>query len=172
MLLIVLLRINRHIPFTDIFPVMCSNELDDLCTKIKIKLIRADVSKQSWQALIFIINTKILNHLIIYTKKWQVVWTTHNKYFTGFFQFLYLSFRNFAAYIFVILRFSTHSDNIILIIFNFIYIIKVIKIWTLRFFFCIMCLNTILSCLFEDDKNSLEIFPGQFDWSISAMGGA
>lgn len=47
MLLIVLLRINRHIPFTDIFPVMCSNELDDLLTKIKIKLIRADVSKQS-----------------------------------------------------------------------------------------------------------------------------
>lgn len=135
LLLIVLLRINRHIPFTDIFPVMCWNELDDLCTKIKIKLIRADVSKQSWQALIFIINTKILNHLIIYTKKWQVVWTTHNKYFTGFFQFLYLSFRNFAAYIFVILRFSTHSDNIILIIFNFIYIIKVIKIWTLRVFF-------------------------------------
>lgn len=133
MLLIVLLRINRHIPFTDIFPVMCSNELDDLCTKIKIKLIRADVSKQSWQALIFIINTKILNHLIIYTKKWQVVWTTHNKYFTGFFSVSL--FRNFAAYIFVILRFSTHSDIIILIIFNFIYIIKVIKIWTLRIFF-------------------------------------
>lgn len=136
MLLIVLLRINHHIPFTDIFPVMCWNELDDLCTKINIKLIRADVSKQSWQALIFIINTKILNHLIIYTKKWQVVWTTHNKYFTGFFSVSLSQLSlNFAAYIFVILRFSTHSDNIILIIFNFIYIIKVIKIWTLRIFF-------------------------------------
>lgn len=140
MLLIVLLRINHHIPFTDIFPVICWNELDDLCTKIKIKLIRADVSKQSWQALIFIINTKILNHLIIYTKKWQVVWTIHTtSILRGFFQFLYLSFRNFAAYIFVILRFSTHSDNIILIIFNFIYIIKVIKIWTLRIFFSASC---------------------------------
>lgn len=61
---------------------------------------------------------------------------TQQVFYGGFFfQFLYLSFRNFAAYIFVILRFSTHSDNIILIIFNFIYIIKVIKIWTLRIFF-------------------------------------
>lgn len=33
-----------------------------------------------------------------------------------------------------------------------------------------MCLNTILSCLLEDDKNSLKIFPGQFDWSKSASG--
>lgn len=136
MLLIVLLRINRHIPFTDIFPVMCWNELDDLCTKIKIKLIRADVSKQSWQALIFIINTKILNHLIIYTPKMASCMNYTQQVFYGvFFQFLYLSFRNFAAYIFVILRFSTHSDNIILIIFNFIYIIKLIQIWTLRIFF-------------------------------------
>lgn len=35
-----------------------------------------------------------------------------------------------------------------------------------------MCLNTILSCLLEDDKNSLEIFPGQFDWSKVQVGGA
>lgn len=152
-----------------IFSQLCvGNELDDLCTKIKIKLIRADVSKQSWQALIFIINTKILNHLIIYTKKMASCMNYTQQVFYGFFSV----FRNFAAYIFVILRFSTHSDNIILIIFNFIYIIKVIKIWTLHIFFCIMCLNTILSCLFEDDKNSLEIFPSEFDWSISAMGGA
>lgn len=97
---------------------------------------------------------------------------TQQVFYGGFFQFLYLSFRNFAAYIFVILRFSTHSDNIILIIFNFIYIIKLIQIWTLRIFFLHHVFKHDFICLFEDDKNSLEIFPGQFDWSISAMGGA
>lgn len=136
MLLIVLLRIIRHIPFTDIFPVMCWNELDDLCTKIKIKLIRADVSKQSWHALIFIINTKILNHLIIYTPKMASCMNYTQQVFYGFFFSFFISAFVILLHIFlVILRFSTHSDNIILIIFNFIYIIKLIQIWTLRIFF-------------------------------------
>lgn len=62
---------------------------------------------------------------------------TQQVFYGGFFSFFISAFVILLqpAYIFVILRFSTHSDNIILIIFNFIYIIKVIKIWTLRIFF-------------------------------------
>lgn len=136
MLLIVLLRINRHIPFTDIFPVMCWNELGwfmhqnynkiDTGGCVKAILTGPDIYYQHQ-------NSESSDNI---HQKMASCMNYTQQVFYGFF---YLSFRNFAAYIFVILRFSTHSDNIILIIFNFIYIIKVIKIWTLRFFFSASC---------------------------------